>query len=218
MTAEPIELTNIPPLYDRNGNVVRHYRKVILDGEAAKDNNGNPRSLTQDESADYNRFNDKETPSLPLWIVILNQLAKMKHPGLERLLQDLKETWLATSTRVDYATNTVTHEFGFNPYSFQITLPPDGWLRDSPEAAKALMGVKDIIPALAELEQAIGKPAYLWTPYADSRKQHSLRPSWITLFGENKFSADCCGYLLVATGRCRGARLELSGSRTTISF
>ncbi|MEK6938731.1 MAG: hypothetical protein AABX04_06825 [Nanoarchaeota archaeon] len=209
ISTAPIELTDIV-LYDMRGKPYRQYKRVILDGEAAKDANEQHLLLTQDQALAYHqqRTPKYDVPSTALWAAMLRKMQEVHHPGLAGVVKDLKESWLATSTRIDYAHNKVVHELGNNPYSIDINLPAEGWMKESKyqNAVKALTGTKDVAVALAELEQASGKPAYLWTPDADGRKVLPERASWLNLI-DYRLNFSCFDDLY-DSGRSRGVRRE----------
>ena len=209
ISTAPIELTDIV-LYDMRGKPYRQYKRVILDGEAAKDANEQHLLLTQDQALAYHqqRTPKYDVPSTALWAAMLRKMQEVHHPGLAGVVKDLKESWLATSTRILYAHNRIVHEFGHGDYVIPITLPDSNYFKETThqQAAKALIGTNNVAAALAELEQASRKPAYLWTPDASGRTAVPERASWLLLTDYRlKFN---CNYNLNYNGRSRGVRRE----------
>ncbi len=212
-SAERIALSDIV-LYDAKGKPMRRYENLSLDGEAARDESGNYVQKTQDEWLVHWGQRGRTLPSLPLWYAIFEQLHERQHPGLAGIVKDLKEHWLATSTRQDYQRNEVTHNPGFFPGEYLPCSLPSGnhWLRDiggkkewkSP--LQSLLLCKDVERAASVLQEAIGVPPYIWTAADGTRSSHPERAAWLDAY-YNRLNLNC-GNFLFDRGRSRSVARE----------
>lgn len=228
---DPIVLTDIV-LYDAAAKSWRTYKKISLDNEAAKDESGIYLNKTQDEWVNHWKTRGRVLPSLPLWYAIIERLHESKHPGLAGVIKDLKENWLATSTRLDYNGDTIAHGYGFitedsffSTDTFSCPIPEgDHWLKDILRenrwctAIQSLLLCKDVDKAVSVLQEAVGVPPYIWTTPKGTRKSHPHRAVWLDV---STVRLDLgCYYSLTDRGRSRSVALESarSAARENMSF
>src|SRR3989338_7804559 len=207
--ADPIALSDII-LYDAAGKPMKIYQHLSLDGEAAKDQSGNYLSKTQDEWLAHWDERGRSLPSLPLWYAILEQLHERQHPGLAGIVKDLKENWLATSTRLNYKGNEVRHEYdGSGEYVLlPCSLPAgDHWLKDVAgrkewkDSLQSLLLCTDVERAASVLQEAAGVPPYIWTASRGTRSARTERAAWLGA-SANRLYLNCIDGLIYG-GRSR---------------
>ncbi len=201
---EPIVLYDIV-LYDAKGNPCRTYKRVSLDGEAAKYENGEYLRQTQDEWDTHWKKRGRVQPSLPLWRAIIERMHEDKHPGLVGILRDLQKHPLMTSTRINYATNIVTHDKRSSfEYSVLCKIPygrrrpnialikdkDEQWL----EVLQALLLYQDVDRTVSMLDNAFEMQSYV-IPAEGTRLSAPARAALLDVNSDG-FYIDCSSGLL----------------------
>ncbi len=201
-------------LYNAKGQPFQTYDRVSLDSEAAKDEEGKYLIQNQDEWITYWNERGRTLPSLPLWYAMIEKMHEERHPSLVGVITDLRESWPATSTRLNYVRNIVTHDKGFSSeYTVPCTIP-DGnfWLgkvmekEDWRDAFQALLLYKDVEKAVCVLENASGLPLYLWTASKETRILFPEMATWFS-FSTVRFIFYCGNNLNPNIGRSRSVVL-----------
>src|SRR3989344_9188131 len=182
-TAELITLPDLV-LYDTRGKPSQKYDTVTLSGEAHKDAAGSYISKTQDEWIAHYAGRKEQLPSLPLLYAIIENMHKEKHPARVQLLKELKDSWMCTSTRIDYSSNSITHDYGKEPVGFRNVIPKGNhWLKDITRnkewknTLQALLMCKDVDKAQEVLGSFTGFSPHIWTP--DDRKSVPGRAAFV---------------------------------------
>lgn len=217
---EPITLTDIV-LYYPEGKPFRTYKKVILDGEAVKRRDGKylTKTYLTKTAGGWTpyyqaRTNGKILPPLPLLYASIERTQETAHPGKAGLLTDLKEFWLATSTRPNYKKNIVTHGYGFEPWELKCKIPSGDHYLDEikgdktwRKALQALLMPKDLERAIEVLNSFSGVRPYIWTPNTEDRETRPERAVWLSADSVGLYL--CCGSRPdIWGGPSRGAVLE----------
>lgn len=184
----PVESIILPDLvlYDAKGKPFHRYKTVTVGGEAEKDKEGNYLIKTQDEWIEYYRGTPNHLHSLPLVYAIIEKLQQEKHPAAAGLLTDLRESWLVTSTRLDYKHDKIIHNYSTAPLELRCAIPEgDYQLSDIKEkkpwktALQALLMSKDVEQAVEVLGDYSGVSPYIWTASKDSRRSEPLRAAFV---------------------------------------
>lgn len=214
LEADQIVIPNIT-FYDAHGTPWRTYGRVFLDRNAVKDEAGNYQVHNHQEWINYWNQRGRVLPSLPLWYAMLERLHDEQHPGLDGIVKDLKESWLATSTQVDYGQSTVKHDSGFPELqTISGCSIPEGnhWLKDIltqnqwRTAIQSLLLCKDVDKAVSVLREAVGVPPYIWTASQKTRKTHPQRAVWLGADTGRLYLL--CYYYLSYRGRSRSVALQ----------
>ena len=212
-TAPPITLSNIVR-NDARGEPARTYKTVTASGEAIKDTTGY-HEKKQGQWTAYFSGKKEKLISLPLLYAVLERLVDEKHPGLTGLAQDFNESYLCTSTRINYAENTITHNYGAaDAETFSCTIPVgDGYLETFQKnkafqsSLRALLMARDLDKAEETLLKAsYGKP-YFWTPNASNRTVFSQMAVFIGAYVGGRLLLSCNSNLNY-NGRARSVALE----------
>ncbi|MBI4152694.1 hypothetical protein HY495_03215 [Candidatus Woesearchaeota archaeon] len=201
-------------LYDAEGNPWRKYEHVSLDSNAARDEAGNYLIKNQPEWIDYWSERGRVLPSLPVWYAMLERLYDTKHPGLGGIIDNLKKSWLATGTRVDYGQSKVIHDYGFPGMQTISGKIPEGnhWLKDIlaqdqwRTAIQSLLLCKDVDKAVSVLQKAAGVPPYIWTADKRTRDSHPQLAVWLNASAD-WLNLDGSGNL-ASWGRSRSVALK----------
>jgi len=114
---EPITLHDLV-IHDIFGKPWNKYKSVTLH-PAPRESDGKHSLNEQSKWIGKAKKEGKEIPSLPLLYAIIEKLHTEKHPAEASLLAEFNESWFCTSTRLDYQTNTIYHEFEF-PSQYKI--------------------------------------------------------------------------------------------------
>ncbi len=182
--AEPIVLPDIV-LYDAEGKPARKYAKVTLDGALIGDAADKPITKTQDDWISYYKMAGGELLSLPLFYAIIEKVHTEKHPAGAAIREDLQKHWIATSTRIDYKKNIITHGFGFSSVeTYSCPIPAkEHWLDKVKDkkawrsALQALFMPKDVDQAIEVLHKFSGVRPYIWTE--TDRKEKPIRAAFV---------------------------------------
>ena len=204
---EPVVLHDIV-LYDAKGRPARKYKTVTMAGKSECDASGNYLSRTQDDWCAYYKAGKDVLPSLPLLYAIIEQLHNTKHPAAAGLLKDMQDSWLCTSTRIDYGKNMITHDYGFAAAeTFACSIPAgdhyvDGVVRDKKwrSALSTLLMAKDVDNAIETLQSFSSVRPYIWT--ASERRSESLRAAFVFIVPD-RFYLVCYDDFLHSVGRSR---------------
>lgn len=209
---KPIVLDNII-LYGMDGKPVHTYKRIELDGEAARGDDGEYLIKTQNECNEYFAAcgDGRRLPALPELYAIMEHLHETKHPALDGIVNDLTESWLCTGTKIDYSTNEIIHpEFG----AIKCPIPVgDHWLDEAVKSKpwenvlQALLMCKDAKKAVKVLHEAGRDRPYIWPPLAESRRSIPERAVWLLAY-TGGFILLCGGYPIFGCGRFRGVQVE----------
>ncbi|HLC70754.1 MAG TPA: hypothetical protein VJI32_02040 [Candidatus Nanoarchaeia archaeon] len=193
-TGEPITLRDII-LYSATGKPSQKYDTVTLSSEAHKDAAGSYIIKTQDGWVAHYAGSKERLPSLTLLYAVIEKLHEEKNPATAQLLKELKDSWLCTSTRIDYGRNIITHDYGRETTGFRGDIPKGShWLKDITgnkewnNTLQVLLMCKDVDKAQEVLGGFAGVPPYIWT--ADDRKSNPLRAAFVDV-STDRLSLDC---------------------------
>lgn len=206
----PVESIVLPDLilYDAKGKPFRRYKTVTVGGEAERDEDDNYILKTQDQWIEYYRGTPNHLHSLPLLYAIIQKLHTEKHPAAAGLLADLRDSWLATSTRLDYKDDKIIHDYGTAPLELRCAIPEgDHLLNDIKKkkpwktALQALLMPKDVEQAVEVLGDYSGVSSYIWAASKDTRRSAPLRAAFVYVVPDGLLLN--CDYDLHGYGRSR---------------
>ena len=186
ISAEPITLHDII-LYDARGKPAHTYKKVILAGELVR--TAGRYYNTQDGWITYFADKIEKLISLPLLYAVLERLVDEKNPALAGLTKSMKCSWLCTSTRINYDSENITHNYGTAAAdTFHCTIPEISYyLEDLKKkehakrnALQALLMPQDVDKVDDIFKQVWwGVSPYFWTPEIVERREFPERPVFI---------------------------------------
>ena len=207
--AEPITLHDIV-LYDEAGQPWRKYKTVTLAGEALKDANCSYIRRTQDEWISHYAERKESLPSLPLVYAIIEKLCEEKNPAGALILTELHRYSMCTSTRNNYESNTIIHDYGRLPIKIDCPVPKKGgWAKDVTKekwrtTLQALLMCRDVDKAVNIIEGFSKVHFYLGS--ASNTESSPVRAAFVNIL-TNKFDMSC-GYILDMAGISRSVTLE----------
>ncbi len=181
----------------------------VLDGEAERDPNGSYRLDSQPGWEAYFASTGKRLPTICEYITIIKQLDERQNPALHSLLQDLREYFLCTGTKIDYGKSNLPQGEGYL----------DDLIKDSAWRKPLEDEVLQYNPkeAAGIIQRASGKRPYIWTPDAARRISTPGRVVWL-LINTDRFILNCGINPIYDSGRARGARDGVSVSEQDASI
>lgn len=195
--------------YDPDGKPIREYKPITIAGEAVKEQ-GAYVSKTQDNWISRHRERREEFPSVPLYMAIMEKTYDLdhNHPLLRSIAKDIKDSWICTSTRINYAENKIIHGYGGrSPLELSCTFPEGRHhvkdIKDDKQWRRALQSLfltPDIDKTLEMLERTSGVPPYIWTTDGIGRRSNPLSAAFLNV---NTVRLDLDYYYHDISGRSR---------------
>ena len=210
ISTEPITLHDII-LYNAKDKPLHRYKKVTVSGESIRTATGYLKK-TQDNWTAYFADKREKLISLPLLYAVLERLVDESHPALAGLAKDFRDSWLCTSTRINYGSDTIIHNYGTSSAeTLRCHLPESDTMENLKEkntgkdALRALLMAQEVDKAEEILQKVCDVEPYLWTPPADSRRSIPERAAFVYANADRLFLS--C-YLIYYHGRARSVVVE----------